>query len=85
MVKVGVVLDAPRVRLRVGASRTHGDELFEHGVPHLRVPSVGHAVQDDATRATRSAHVVSRVHGFGWYTLYRLRLRVAQPFASTGT
>lgn len=54
VVKVGVVLDAPRVRLRVGASRTRGDELFEHGVPHLRVPSVSHAVQDDAARATRS-------------------------------
>ena len=54
MVKVGVVLDAPRVRLRVGACRTHGDELFEHEVPHLRVPSVSHAVQDDATRAARS-------------------------------
>ena len=68
MVKVGVVLDAPRIRLRVRACRTHGDELFEHDVPHLRVPRVGHVVQDDAARATRSVHVITRIHdAFGWY------------------
>lgn len=84
MVKVGVVLDAPRVRLRVGARRTHGDELFEHGVPHLPVSCVWCVMQDDATRATRSVDVVSRVHDVVG-TPYRLRLRVAHPSASTGT
>ena len=62
MVKVGVVLDAPRILLRIGASRTHGDELFEHDVPHLPVSCVGHAVQDDATRATRSVDVIRGIH-----------------------
>ena len=69
VVKRSIVLDAPRIRLRVGACRTHGYELVEYGVPHLRVSSVRYAVQDDATRATRSVHVVSGVHGFGWYTI----------------
>ena len=62
VVKVGIVLDAPRIRLRVGASRTHGNELFEHDVPHLPVSCVGHAVQDDATRATRSVDVIPGIH-----------------------
>ena len=62
VVKVGVVLDAPRILLGVGASCTHGNELFKHDVPYLPVSCVGHAAQDDATRATRSADVIRGIH-----------------------
>ena len=77
MVKIRVVLEAPRIRLCVRASCTHGYERIDHSVPHLRVPSVWHTVQDDTTRATRSVHVITGVHdALGWYnTLCSLTVR----------